>query len=176
MSSRLAYASAFALLAAGLAVAVTGNAQVTPPACPVGGFDVCFPNLDAGAPSAACDAADAAAPAIDACLGNICGGVANEPQPGFFSYCCAAGGSVRYDDFCAFVVQSTCPAVATECADRCPPLALLTGSVALAPPPEACLPSYPTFINEVCDADPFCCTTSWDVICAGAALEASSAL
>ncbi|HWO08989.1 MAG TPA: hypothetical protein VNN80_05900 [Polyangiaceae bacterium] len=157
-------------LACVLAVALPGRAQV---AC-VGEFDVCFPNLDAGAPSDACGAADPAdAAAVGACLENICGSEANEPQAGFFGYCCAQGGSVRYDDFCVLVVQTACPAVAEQCADRCPPLELLTGTVPLAPPPSACIAGYPAFIAEVCASDPFCCTTSWDEICAAGALAAS---
>jgi hypothetical protein len=159
------------LLAAGMAVAVPAAAQQS--LCPAGGFDICFPELDAGAPNASCDPEEDDAAAISACLGGICSSVAVEPEPGFFSYCCAQGGSVRYDDFCVFVVQTACSAVADHCIDRCPPLELLVGSVPLAPPPAACIADYPPFISAVCNADPFCCTTSWDVICASAALAAS---
>jgi hypothetical protein len=170
-SFRLAFASGF-VLAAGIAVALPGGAQET--LCPAGGFDICFPEFDAGAPNAACDPGEEGAAAITACLGSVCRSAAAEPEPGFFSYCCARGGSVRYDDFCVFVVQSACSAVAAHCIDRCPPVdLLLSGTVPLAPPPEACLDDYPPFIESVCGADPFCCTTSWDVICASAALEAS---
>jgi hypothetical protein len=163
-----------------LALAWPSLAQEVPPqaaACPAGGFDVCFPDLDAGAPSTSCDASGditaEAATAITACLSNVCGGEASEPEPGFFSYCCAQGGSVRYDDFCVFVVQTACTEVATHCADRCPPLELLTGTGPLAPPPAACVATYPSFIAEVCTSDPFCCTTSWDEICAASALALS---
>jgi hypothetical protein len=173
--SRLALARAcqLAFFAAGLAVALPIGAQQAGAQCPAAGFDVCFPNLTAGAPNAACNPAEPDAAAITACLGSVCGGAAREPEPGFFGYCCAQGGSVRYDDFCVFVVQSSCDAVADHCVDSCPPLALLIGSVPLAPPPAACIGGYPPFIAAVCAADPFCCTTSWDVICATAALEAS---
>jgi hypothetical protein len=156
----------------GWAVAILSSAQAAETLCPPGGFDICFPDLEAGAPNAACDAQEEDAAAITACLGSICSGVASEPEPGFFGYCCAQGGSRRYDDFCVFVVQSACSAVADHCADRCPPLELLLGTVTLAPPPASCIEDYPPFIASVCDSDPFCCTTSWDAICAGEALEA----
>jgi len=170
MSLRLAVASAFALLSG--ALAVPSHAQDAS-SCSTG-FDICFPNLDAGAPST-CSAEDddADGPAIAACFADLCSSEVNEPEPGFFSYCCAAGGSVRYDDFCVLVVQTACPAVAEHCADRCPPVELLTGEVPLAPPPAECIPSYPAFIAEVCATDPFCCTTSWDTLCAASAFEAS---
>jgi hypothetical protein len=177
-SLQLAYASGLAIFAAGLALAWPSavheaSAQESSTLCPASGFDVCFPELDAGAPNAACDASSEDAVDVTACLGNVCSGEASEPEPGFFSYCCAQGGSVRYDDFCVFVVQTACPAVADHCADRCPPLALLTGTVPLAPPPQACIATYPAFIDAVCKSDPFCCTTSWDEICAAAAVEFS---
>jgi hypothetical protein len=149
------------------------RAQEAGALCPAAGFDVCFPELDAGAPNAACDASAGGAADVTACLSNVCSGEAAEPEPGFFSYCCAQGGSVRYDDFCVFVVQTACPAVAEHCADRCPPLDLLTGTVPLAPPPAACISTYPAFIGAVCTSDPFCCSTSWDEICAASALELS---
>jgi hypothetical protein len=170
LSHRLAIAGAIAL--SGAALALPSRAQ---DACGAG-FDICFPNLDAGAPSA-CVAAedDTDAAAIAACFADLCTSEVNEPEPGFFSYCCAAGGSVRYDDFCVLVVQTACPAVADACSDRCPPVELLTGTVPLAPPPAACIPSYPEFIADVCAADPFCCTTSWDELCAASALDASLA-
>jgi hypothetical protein len=142
--------------------------------CPAGGFDVCFPNLEAGAPSAACTAAEEDARAITACLRSVCQSAAAEPEPGFFSYCCARGGSVRYDDFCVFVVQSECPAVAEHCVDRCPPVELLTGAVTLAPPPAACIEGYPESIAGVCKTDPFCCSTSWDSICSEEAFAAGA--
>jgi hypothetical protein len=175
MASRLhlVYATAAALLVAGLVTVLPTHAQEAGPACPAGGFDVCFPDLDAGAPSAACSATEADAAEITACLGNVCSSEAAEPEPGFFSYCCAQGGSLKYDDFCVFVVQSSCPAVAAHCADRCPPLGLLIGTVPLAPPPAACIGTYPPFIQAVCAADPFCCNTSWDELCETAALDAS---
>jgi hypothetical protein len=144
--------------------------------CPVGGFDICFPNVSAGAPASACDPADAGAADVSACLADICGGKANEPEPGFFSFCCAQGGAVQYDDFCVLVAQTACPAVATQCAGRCPPLDLLTAGITLAAPPEACLATYPAAIASVCAADPFCCSTSWDVLCSSAALDANAAL
>lgn len=150
--------------------------------CPVGGFDICFPNVSAGAPGAACepevpDASPAAVlerSVVSACLADVCGSKGNEPEPGFFSFCCAAGGSVQYDDFCVLVTQTACPDVATSCADRCPPLALLTGGITLAAPPEACLADYPPAIASVCQADPFCCSTSWDVLCSSAAVAAGA--
>jgi hypothetical protein len=174
-SLHLACFSGFALFAAGLALAWPSLAQEVgaAAACPARGFDVCFPDLDAGAPSAACDGSADDAADITACLSRVCGGEATEPEPGFFSYCCAQGGSVRYDDFCVFVVQTACTDVADHCVDRCPPLELLTGTVPLAPPPAACIPTYPSFIAEVCSSDPFCCTTSWDEICAASALSLS---
>lgn len=163
--------------ALGVFVALSGlatpsHAQALATLCPRGGFDICFPNLEAGAPAAACSASEADAGDISGCLGQVCSGVAAEPEPGFFSYCCAQGGSVKYDDFCVFVVESACGAVADHCVDRCPPLALLLGAATLAPPPAVCIGSYPSFIAEVCSADKFCCTTSWDSLCAGEALEA----
>jgi hypothetical protein len=158
-----------------LAVAAPGRAQDAG-LCPVGGFDICFPNVSAGAPSAACDPADAGAAEVSSCLASICSGKATEPEPGFFSFCCAQGGAVQYDDFCVLVAQTSCPSVATLCAGRCPPLELLTGTLTLAAPPAACLAEYPSFISSVCADDPFCCSTSWDVLCAGAALAASNAL
>jgi hypothetical protein len=143
--------------------------------CPAAGFDLCFPDLSRGAPSATCDAPrDAGARVVDDCLGGVCGGVETEPVPGFFEYCCALGGSERYDDFCAFVVQMECSAVAQLCVGRCPPLPLLTGTVPIAPPPPACLADYPRFVTRVCQMDPFCCSTSWDSICAAEALEAEA--
>ena len=165
-----------------LSLCTLGLAVVSPPSyaqsagtlCPAGGFDVCFPNLKAGAPNAACTAGEPGARAITACLRSVCQSAAAEPEPGFFSYCCARGGSVRYDDFCVFVVQSECPAIAEQCVDRCPPVGLLTGTITLAPPPAACLEGYPEFIAGVCEADPFCCTTSWDSVCAEAAVAASA--
>ena len=164
----------------GLALAATvlsppSHAQSAGALCPAGGFDVCFPNLEAGAPNAACRAAEEDARAITACLGRVCQSAAAEPEPGFFSYCCARGGSVRYDDFCVFVVQSECAAVADHCVDRCPPVELLTGTVTLAPPPAECIEGYPEFIAEVCEADPFCCSTSWDSVCAEGAVAAREA-
>lgn len=185
ISFKLAFASALALLTA--VIAGPSHAQDAQSCSAgsdiggsdiggsdVGGFDICFPNLDAGAPST-CVAAegDADGPAIAACFADLCSSQATEPQPGFFGYCCAGGGSVRYDDFCVLVVQTACPAVAEHCADRCPPVELLTGTVPLAPPPAACVPSYPPFIAEVCATDPFCCNTSWDELCAASAVEAS---
>lgn len=185
-SLELARASGLALFAIGLSAAVPARAQDAGSLCPAGGFDICFPNVDAAAPSAACtpegldelDSEAAAAAELDAsiaseCLGSICSGEADEPQPGFFSHCCAVAGAERYDDFCVFVVQMACPAVGEQCAGRCPPLELLLGTVPLAPPTEACLEEYPSFIGEVCALDPFCCTTSWDVLCAESALQAS---
>jgi hypothetical protein len=139
--------------------------------CPADGFDICFPDVDDGAPNAACDTSEDDAADITACLGSVCSGQANEPEPGFFAYCCAQGGSARFDDFCVFVVQASCSGIADHCEDRCPPLELLLGTVTLAPPPEACLDDYPSFIAGVCAADPFCCTTSWDAICANEAIE-----
>jgi hypothetical protein len=168
----LLLAGGLVTIAAMLGVALPSRAQDATAACG-GAFDVCFPNLDAGAPSAACGVEAADAAAVTACLEGICGSEATEPEPGFFGYCCAQGGSVRYDDFCVLVVQTACPTVAAQCADRCPPVELLTGTVPLAPPPSACIPSYPAFIAEVCTTDPFCCTTSWDEICAAGALAAS---
>ena len=127
-----------------------------------------------GAPSAACDASeDGGTDVVDDCLSRVCAGVETEPAPGFFDYCCALGGSQRYDDFCAFVVQSECTAVADFCLDRCPPPPLFMGTVPIAPPPEACLADYPPFVAEVCAMDPFCCSTSWDSICAAQARELS---
>jgi hypothetical protein len=166
--------------ALGLGMAAT---VVSPPSyaqsagtlCPADGFDVCFPNLEAGAPNAACTAGEEGARAITACLRSVCQSAAAEPEPGFFSYCCARGGSVHYDDFCVFVVQSECAAVAEHCVDRCPPVELLTGTVTLAPPPAACIEGYPESIAEVCKADPFCCSTSWDSICGEEAVAAASA-
>jgi hypothetical protein len=163
---------AVALIAAGVVAASEGNAQDLETLCPPDGFDVCFPNLDSGAPNAACDESEDSASDISACLGSICSGEELEPEPGFFAYCCAQGGSERYDDFCVFVVQDACPTIADHCEGRCPPLELLLGTVALAPPPAACLEDYPDFIAAVCNQDPFCCTTSWDAICAGEAIEA----
>ena len=163
--------SGLALIAA-LTSTPDSRAQDAGTLCPADGFDICFPNLSAGAPAAACSATEEDAADITACFTNVCSPTAVEPEPGFFSYCCAAGGSIKYDDFCVLVVQSACPAVATHCADRCPPLALLTSTVPLAPPPPACLPSYPAAIAAVCQSDPFCCTTSWDEICASAAVAA----
>ena len=163
--------SGLALIAA-LTSTPDSRAQDAGTLCPADGFDICFPNLSAGAPAAACSATEEDAADITACFTNVCSPPAVEPAPGFFSYCCAAGGSIKYDDFCVFVVQTACPAVATHCADRCPPLALLTSTVPLAPPPPACLPSYPAAIAAVCQSDPFCCTTSWDEICASAAVAA----
>lgn len=159
-----------AAFAAGPSFAQDGGAP-----CPADGFDVCFPNLEAGVPGAACGAAEPDAGAVTACVAGLCGSAAAEPEPGFFGYCCADGGSARYDEFCVLVVQTACPAVAEQCIDRCPPLELLTGTVSLAPPPSACVGGYPSFIASVCEADPFCCTTSWDAICAAAAIEASLA-
>ncbi|MEO8177991.1 MAG: hypothetical protein ABI895_04070 [Deltaproteobacteria bacterium] len=169
----------FRTLGLGLAAAVLSPpsyAQSAGTLCPAGGFDVCFPNLEAGAPNAACTAGEAGARAITACLRSVCQSAAAEPEPGFFSYCCARGGSVRYDDFCVFVVQSECAAVAEHCVNRCPPVELLTGTVTLAPPPAACIEGYPEFIAEVCEADPFCCSTSWDSICGEAAVAASASV
>lgn len=177
MSFQLATARklvAGALLLVVGAVALPGRAQDA--SCNEG-FDICFPNLDAGAPnSCSAPAGDADALAIAACFADLCTAEANEPEPGFFGYCCAQGGSVRYDDFCVLVVQTSCPAVAEHCADRCPPVELLTGTVPLAPPPSSCIADYPPFIADVCGTDPFCCTTSWDEICAASALESSLAL
>jgi hypothetical protein len=170
-TSRSSFLFVSALVAAGVVTASAGDAQELGPLCPPEGFDICFPNLDAGAPNAACDASEENASDITACLGSVCGGVKLEPEPGFFAYCCAGGGSKRYDDFCVFVVQDACPKIADHCEDRCPPLELLLGTVSLAPPSEACLEDYPPFIAAVCDADPFCCSTSWDAICAGKAIE-----
>jgi hypothetical protein len=170
-SLALVLTSGLALVAA-LSSTVDSRAQDGGSLCPASGFDICFPNLSAGAPAAACSATEEDAADISACFASVCSPTAVEPEPGFFSYCCAAGGSVKYDDFCVFVVQTACPTVATHCADRCPPLALLTGTVPLAPPPAACLPDYPAAISAVCQSDPFCCTTSWDEICATAALAA----
>jgi hypothetical protein len=124
-----------------------------------------------GAPGAACDATEDGAADVSACLGRVCAGVETEPEAGFFDYCCALGGSQRYDDYCAFVVLSECRAVTEHCVDRCPPLTLLTGTVPIAPPPRACLATYPAFVARVCAMDPFCCSTSWDSICAAEALE-----
>lgn len=147
-------------------------AQRAAAACTAGGFDVCFPNLTSGAPNAACTPTEAGSAAVTACLGLVCRSAATEPEPGFFSYCCSRGGSVQYDEFCAFVVQSECAAVATHCASRCPPVQLLIGTVTLAPPTAACIATYPAFISAVCAQDAFCCSTSWDAICAQAALAA----
>jgi hypothetical protein len=184
----------FALWGAlGLFTALSGlaaptRAQALEAPCGGSGFDICFPDLDTGAPSKACavssssgasasiasqSAAARDAATITACLGRVCRDAASEPSPGFFEYCCARGGSQRYDDYCVWVVQTTCSGVADLCAERCPPLELLTGTVTLAPPPSACFASYPPFIASVCAADPFCCATSWDSICAEEALAAS---
>lgn len=149
--------------------------QLAAAACAAGGIDVCFPNLTSGAPNAACSTTEEGAGVVTECLARVCRSAAAEPEPGFFSYCCARGGSVQYDDFCAFVVQSECPAVAEHCADRCPPVQLLTGTVTLAPPLPACIATYPAFIARVCAQDEFCCSTSWDAICAQAAVSARSA-
>jgi hypothetical protein len=206
-------------------------AQVLADECPASGFDVCFPNMSAGAPDAVCVASEQSGPQaslsdggssasgrtdasasdagrgdagpalgrasdggiseqavsspsiskaeaadVNVCLRRICGAVAAEPEPGFFHYCCARGGAGQYDDYCAFIVQSECAPVAALCADRCPSVALLTGTVSLAPPPALCIASYPAFIGSVCKSDPFCCSTSWDSLCAGEALGAREAL
>jgi hypothetical protein len=173
------------LFAAALGAAAPGFAQVDAgfPAdgsapCPAGDFDICFPDLSMGAPNATCDGpADGGAAVANDCLSRVCAGAGTEPQPGFFEHCCALGGSERYDDFCVYVVQSECSAVADLCLDRCPPLALLTGTVPMAPLPVACLADYPAFVTRVCEMDPFCCTTSWDSICvAEAEAEAASGL
>lgn len=169
-----------AVLLAGTALAPSSHAQSAAATCPAGGFDVCFPNLQAGAPRLACGAAGSAATepgaaVVSECLTRVCSSAATEPEAGFFSYCCAAGGSVEYDDFCVFVLQTECPAVAAQCEDRCPPLPLLIGTVTLAPPPPACIPTYPAFVARVCALDEFCCSTSWDAICAEAALAAGGA-
>lgn len=171
----LVWLTGLAALLVGTAFAPESQAQTAPLTCPAAGFDVCFPNLQAGAPSAACSATDPGAPVVTECLSRVCRSAATEPEPGFFSYCCAAGGSVEYDDFCVFALQSECPAVATHCEDRCPPLPLLIGTVTLAPPPPACIPTYPAFVAAVCAQDEFCCSTSWDGICAQAALAAGGA-
>lgn len=144
--------------------------------CAASGFDICFPSVTAAAPSLACASADAGAAEVDACLANVCGGKANEPEPGFFSFCCAQGGAVEYDDFCVLVTQTACPDVAALCAGRCPAVELLTGGITLAAPPEACLADYPAAIISVCTADPFCCSTSWDVLCSSAAVAAGAPL
>ncbi|MEY4546052.1 MAG: hypothetical protein RL685_2247 [Pseudomonadota bacterium] len=149
--------------------------QIAAAACAAGGIDVCFPTLTSGAPNAACSATEEGAGVVTECLAQVCRSAAAEPEPGFFAYCCARGGSVQYDDFCAFAVQSACPAVAEHCADRCPPVQLLTGTVTLAPPLPACIATYPAFIARVCAQDEFCCSTSWDAICAQAAVSARSA-
>jgi hypothetical protein len=150
-------------------------AQLVAAACAAGGIDVCFPNLTSGAPNLACSPTEEGAGVVTECLARVCRSAAAEPEPGFFSYCCARGGSVQYDDFCAFAVQSACPAVAEHCADRCPPVQLLTGTVTLAPPLPACIATYPAFIARVCAQDEFCCSTSWDALCAQAAVSARSA-
>jgi hypothetical protein len=175
-AQRVSCVAAAFVAAAGVVVAVPVRAQDAGTLCPASGFDLCFPNLDAGAPNAACDATAEGAAVVGECLSEVCSAETAEPVPGFFNYCCAQGGSVRYDDFCVFVVQSACLPVADHCADRCPPLELLTGTVPLAPPPEACLASYPSFIRSVCSSDPFCCNTSWDEICARTAAELSGGI
>jgi len=167
-----AYLAGLGMFIVASGAASPSQAQVAGAVCPAAGFDVCFPNVDAGAPNAACSATEPGAADVTACLGRICRGVASEPEPGFFAYCCAKGGSSRFDDFCVFVAQSECAAVAEQCADRCPPLGLLTGTVTLAPPPAACLDAYPPFVARVCASDSFCCTTSWDSICADEAIAA----
>jgi hypothetical protein len=172
---RLVYLAGFGLFAAASGLAPASHAQAVRPGCPAGGFDICFPNLGAGAPNAACNATEEDAADITACLRRVCRNAATEPEPGFFGYCCAQGGSVRYDDFCVLAVQSECTAVADHCVDRCPPVRLLTGTVTLGPPPAACFDAYPAFIANVCDNDPFCCSTSWDSICAEEALSAGKA-
>lgn len=164
-------------------LAPLSRAEALETLCPEGGFDICFPNLEIAAPSKVCavpadGVASSSAAARDAatatvCLGKVCRSAANEPAPGFFEYCCARGGAQKYDDFCVWVVQEACSAVADLCAERCPSLELLTGTVTLAPPPAACLADYPPFIAGVCGLDPFCCATSWDGICAEEALAAS---
>lgn len=164
-----------AVLLAGAAFAPPSQAQSAVTTCPAAGFDVCFPNLQSGAPSVACSATEPGAAAVSECLSRVCSSAATEPEAGFFSYCCAAGGSVEYDDFCVFALQTACPAVAAQCEDRCPPLPLLIGTVTLAPPPAACIPTYPAFVARVCALDEFCCSTSWDAICAQAALAAGGA-
>jgi hypothetical protein len=144
--------------------------------CPATGFDICFPNIATAAPSVACEPVDAGTADVNACLADVCSGKANEPEPGFFSFCCAQGGAVQYDDFCVLVTQTACPAVATLCAGRCPPVELLTSGITLAAPPEACLADYPAAITSVCSEDPFCCSTSWDVLCSSAAVAAGAPL
>jgi hypothetical protein len=166
--------SGLSVLAAGSVFAPASQAQ-SAATCPAGGFDVCFPNLEAGAPNAACTSTEEDATAITSCLRRVCRSRAAEPEPGFFDYCCARAGSVQYDDFCVFVVQSECPAVAEHCVDRCPPLQLLIGTVTIAPPPAACISTYPAFIATLCELDPFCCSTSWDSICTEEALVARDA-
>lgn len=164
-----------ATLLAGTAFAPLSQAQTVEDSCAAVGFDACFPNLLTGAPSAACDPTEPGAEVVSECLSRVCESEATEPQPGFFSYCCADGGAVGYDDFCVFVLQSECADVAAQCATRCPPLPLLIGTVTLAPPPADCIPTYPAFIARVCALDSFCCSTSWDGICAQAALAAGGA-